>query len=379
MLVACVILVLGVTSCNSDDFESIAPDEQKELSNAELIEQALSRIPKTRADAPFPVVMVTTKKDVSISCEVTESMTLNWGDGSTTPMIKNNIEHYSHTYSDDLPSHGIFLQGSNQAIENLDVYNDGLIYLDVKDNTGLEYFYCEENNLDTIDLTGCPNLIAFLASGNNLSSIDVTHLPYLKTLYVDNNQLTNIDVSENPNLQSLRVGENQIITLDLIKNTALKDISLSGLSVNTINNLPINSMSFATYPQLEQLNIANTPFTSLDLSCNSSVWEINISNTAITQLDISNLQIEHLDAKNSQLTNLIYTSNSLLYAQKLQIEGTSFEKLQSNLFPFAIALPDRNMPDDHGYISQGVLYTNSLAIISPLLSLLKAKNWAVNP
>lgn len=372
MLVACVILVLGVTSCNNNDFESIAPDEQKELSNAELIEQALSRIPQTRANPPFPVVMVTTKKTVTIGCTATEDMVIHWEDGAITPIIKSGI--YSYTYSNDQPSHVVYLEGSNQAIVSLSISDNELIFLDVTNNTNLKQLQCSWNNLDLLDFTGCSNLSAILAGYNNLSSIDVTHLSHLEALSIYNNQLTDVDVSKNLNLKVLEINHNQITALNLTKNTVLQQIYIAGLPITTINNLPISGTSFAVFPKLMELNIAYTPFTSLDLSSNPLVESLDISRTAITQLDISNLQIRILYATDSNLTNLIYTSNNLLNAYYLRIDGTPFETFSSNLYPFITALPNISSQD-----LPGRLFTKSLALINPFLSFLKAKNWVVNP
>ena len=66
MLLTCLILLVGVTSCSSDEFETNLPDESKQLSKAELIEQALSRMPKTRGGNPNAVVMVTIQNSVQI-------------------------------------------------------------------------------------------------------------------------------------------------------------------------------------------------------------------------------------------------------------------------------------------------------------------------
>ena len=109
MLVACVILVLGVTSCNSDDFDSITPDEQKELSNAELIEQALSRMPKTRGNAPFPVSMIVTQRTVTIDFSASEDMVIWWDDEGTTTIKGKTFANQTYTFSKDKSQYIIFL------------------------------------------------------------------------------------------------------------------------------------------------------------------------------------------------------------------------------------------------------------------------------
>ena len=74
MLLTCLILLVGATSCSSDDFETNLPEESKQLSKsellqkyskAELIEQALSRMPQTRADNNR-VRMITIKDSITI-------------------------------------------------------------------------------------------------------------------------------------------------------------------------------------------------------------------------------------------------------------------------------------------------------------------------
>lgn len=378
MLMVSLALLLGATSCSNEEFEDNIPDQPKELSKAELIEAALSQIFRTRANAPMPVVMATTKTTVAIQCTTTEEMTIHWGDNSTNLITKNGSHSFTHTYSDDGP-HVIFLEGSNQAIKDLVVSNNDLDFLEVTNNTGLESLSCDENQLDRLDLTGCSSLKRIYATNNVLPFINITDSPQLKVLGVSNNQLTHIDLSKNPNLSALFIGTNKITDLDLSKNTALSVISLYKLPLNTINNLTISSTSFADFPRLQELDIAYTPFDSLDLSYNPLILSINISGTDITQLDISSLQIQDLYATNSKLTNLIYTSNSLLHTYAFYIEGTPFETLSSKLFSFLTALPDRSVPNQDGWIREGELYTNSLALVTPFLSYLTARNWVVNP
>lgn len=378
MLMVSLALLLGAISCSNEEFEDNIPDQPKELSKAELIEAALSQILRTRANAPMPVVMATTKTTVAIQCTTTEEMTIHWGDNSTNLITKNGSHSFTHTYSDDGP-HVIFLEGSNQAIKDLVVSNNDLDFLEVTNNTGLESLSCDENQLDRLDLTGCSSLKRIYATNNVLPFINITDSPQLKVLGVSNNQLTHIDLSKNPNLSALFIGTNKITDLDLSNNTALSVISLYKLPLNTLNNHLINDTSFADFPRLQELDIAYTPFDSLDLSYNPLILSINISGTDITQLDISSLQIQDLYATNSKLTNLIYTSNSLLHTYAFYIEGTPFETLSSKLFSFLTALPDRSVPNQDGWIREGELYTNSLALVTPFLSYLTAKNWVVNP
>ncbi|MDE7074721.1 MAG: hypothetical protein K2O69_06720, partial [Odoribacter sp.] len=45
VLLTCLSLAFATTSCNNDDFEFNEPEQQKQYTKAELIEQALSQLP----------------------------------------------------------------------------------------------------------------------------------------------------------------------------------------------------------------------------------------------------------------------------------------------------------------------------------------------
>ncbi|MCM1031792.1 MAG: hypothetical protein NC410_10195 [Oscillibacter sp.] len=413
MLLACLTLSICATSCSSDDeFETTLPEEQRQYTKAELIEQALSRMPQTRGENPNAVVMVTIENTVSFRCWTLDSMMIDWGDGleAMTPKLPN-VE-YSHTYTDNKPSHAIRISGSKEAIRNLLVNDNKLIFLDVSYNANMLVLNCTNNYLDEIDLTGCLGLQYLYLSNNELSSIEVSHLSTLLGLDVKDNRLTVINISKNQKLARLWIGKNKITTLDLSgnpnlfiletennpitaldltqhtemvtlnvsytsiteldlkRNTKLQSISLEGLSLETFNNHLIGDMSFAIYPQLKQLNVAYTPFTALDLFYNPLLQGIDISGTEITQLDLSELTIEYLFASYSQLTNIIYTPSNFTNLFELRIERTPFEKTDAVL-SLAKRLPDRTG------ISAGHLHSFSPHLDS-LAFCLDGMNWLIN-
>lgn len=418
---ACFALPVAAVSCSDDHLESGDPDGQKELSKEEWIGLMLGR---TRAGVATPVVIVTEKRTVTIGCSITEDVVIDWGDNDSVTYIKMDTSYnvmyrsYTHTFSND-GFHGIFLEGSGQAIRGLNLDRNTIKHLIVMENTDLETLDCSENvidqldlsgcpnlksvyagynkltsihlsssslktldcsenDIDQLDLTGCPNLERVYAGYNELSSIDVSRSSQLKVLDVGSNQLTNIDLSGNPNLLALSVNENKIKNLDLSENTQLSSISLSNLELETLNGLPISGTSFAVFPRLQELHIADTPFDSLDLSGNPSLLSLNISGTAITRLDLSGLQIIDLYATGSGLTDLIYASADLQNAYNLGIGGTPFETAPAGLYRLLAALPDRSMEDEYGQISPGNLYITSSALVTPFLSLLARKNWIIS-
>ncbi len=392
MLLTCLILLVGVTSCSSDEFETNLPEETKQLSKAELIEQALSRMPKTWAGATEGVIMVTTKKEVKIRVLATEDVTIDWGTGETTPISKEDTTTKPYWFDADKSPYCIWIKGDKEAIKKLWVDDNELIYLNVRNNTGLEFLDCGKNKLDTLRLTGCPNLKTVWANESELSLIDVTDLSLLEDLFLELNHLRSLDVSQNPNLQSLRVeynwltgidvskntklrtlevGGNNITDLDLRKNRGLRRISIESLYLQTLNGLPVDSASFGYFANLEELDVSYTDFTSLDLSNNPFVYGIDIDGTAITQLDISDLSIEYLHASFSNLTNLIYTIANLANSYDLRIDGTPFEYRANAFYDFISDIPDRTGK------SEGQLWTYSPYLTDFWTKIINAKNWRI--
>ncbi len=411
MLLAYVTLLMGVASCSHGEFANYEPEKQQKYSKAELIEQALSRIPQTRAENPNAVIMVTIQDTIAFQCRATETMKV-FVDGEEHPdPITETNKDCNHTFTNGFPSHSITIVGSKEAIRELDVDNNGLIMLNVSGNTNLTDLSCRDNHLDAIGWTNCPNLWGLYISNNEFNSVDITNLPALESFYADNNRLTTIKMSkeqkvyelyiqnnlltelylsDNQELYSLEVQNNplkklnlknntflgylnasftQITDLDLSNDTNLWAIYLNNVPIKIINNQPLSDTSFSIFTELNHLSIAYTPFESLDLSNNPRVRYIDISGTAITKLNISDLPMRDLYATHSKLINLIYNDLSYLYC--LRIERTPFEGDSLNMSSLASALPPRTES------GPGHLYTYS-PWINYFASDFERINWEIN-
>ncbi len=399
MLLTCLILLVGATSCSSDDFGTNLPDDPKQLSKsellqkyskAELIEQALSRMPKTRATNSC-LRMITIKDSITIRYSATEDMKIHVNNKTIIPMKKGNNITYSYGFPDDDLSHVVEIRGSQLAIQSLNIDDNGLIWFEIYSNENLVILSCVNNHLDELNLTKFPKLHTLYITNNEFSNIDITCLPQLQVLRADNNQLTAVSVSENLNLRTLNLERNNITNIDLSKNTNLTGFSLShnpitnldlskninlsiifleNVPIQTINDVIISDTIFSFFPKLSYLNIAYTSFDALNLSCNPLITWIDISGTAITQLDISNLQIRLLNATRSKLTNLIYEKKDLNNLYELRIESTPFEKVWDNINSLSSNLPERSETNP------GHLYTYSKYIY--LLEINRNDHWLIN-
>lgn len=375
MLVVCVTLLLGASACSHEEFRIEAPEVKKEWTKQELIEQALSRMPQTRSAHPnMPIKMVTINKTVTLKFLAFENMEINWGDFTDTTFIGDEI---SHSYSDNLPSHTIRINGPAEEIMALEINDNGLIYLDIY-APELYYLDCSNNHLDSLQASSCPALSTINVENNDLVSIDITQTPNLMTLRANNNRLRKIDVSKNPDFHTLELKNNRITDIDLTHNTNLCYIILGNQPITTINKRPISYASFSIFPILIALDISGIPFQALDLSKNPRVKELNISETDITQLDVLDLQIESLCASHSRLTNLFCDRASLKNLYDLRIERTPLENNRESLKDLVELLPDRRDSDPFGRVIQGTLYTYSKEINDDASHLL-SWNWVINP
>ncbi len=391
MLLACVLLLMGVTSCSQNEFENYELEQQKKYSKAELIEQALSRMPQTRAENQNAIIMVSIQDTVTIRSRTTEEMTIYW-DGKDPRTMAKGTDTIVYIFDNGKPSHNITIVGSGEAIGYLDVDNNGLILLSASRNSNLLGLSCAGNYLDEINLTGCSSLYTLDISNNEFTSINISNLPALESFFANHNRLTELnfsgnpelymveaeynplkelDFQENPMLMYLYVSFTRLERLNLTNSIYLTDLYLEETPIKEINNHSICDTSFAMYKELWQLNIAYTSFSSIDLS-NTMVYILNISGTKITRLDISGLNMQYLYATRSQLTDLIYDNpDNLKRLYELRIERTPFEQDSMNMINLVQYLPSRTE------MAPGHLYTYYSGI-NDIASDFARKYWHIN-
>ena len=119
-------------------------------------------------------------------------------------------------------------------------------YMRISSLQGIEFFpnlnilYCQDNQLDSIDISQNTALVELYCYNNNLSSLDVSNNPRLRELCCYSNSLTSLDVSHNSNLQELSCFDNQISNLDVSYNPDLYRLSCGGncMGVLNISNTP---------------------------------------------------------------------------------------------------------------------------------------------
>ena len=164
---------------------------------------------------------------------------------------------------------------------------------------------CSNNQLTSLDVSGCTALAKLSCSRNQLTSLDVSKNTALTTLWCSDNQLTSLDVSKNPALTQLDCSSNQLTNLDVSDCTALTKL---GCYENQLTNLNASGCTALTW-----LDCSWNQLTSLNVSGYSALGRLSCSNNQLTSLDVSGCtSLTTLDCSWNQLTNLNVSGCSAL-------------------------------------------------------------------
>lgn len=159
--------------------------------------------------------------------------------------------------------------------------------INLSNHPNLEYLYCNENNLQTLDVTQTPKLKELSCYGNNLTKLDLSKNTELYYLNCDENNLKILDISQNELLETLKACGNQITQLDLSKNHLLQEISINANSISRID--------LSNHEALEYLSCWENNLESLDISNNPALRILYCENNRMYTLDVShNLLMEYV-------------------------------------------------------------------------------------
>ncbi len=180
--------------------------------------------------------------------------------------------------------------------------------LDMSSNDDLQILICERNQLTSINVTKNPHLVEFSCQYNNLKEIDTSYNGDLRRLVCDYNQLTEINVTNNPHLVEFSCGLNQLSSIDISQNLLLQSLNIQ---YNELESLDISRNT-----QLQFLYCSGCSLTSLDVTQATGLKQLYCGGNNLTRIDLSqNKELEHLgcspcrsleelDVSNN--TNLVY-------------------------------------------------------------------------
>ncbi len=164
-------------------------------------------------------------------------------------------------------------------VDTLYCDNNNLNSLDVSAMTNLKLLYCNSNQLSSLNVKGLPNLLLIACFSNQLTSIDIQGLTTLKTLDISSNNLSILNLQGLLNLAGLIFYNNQLTSIDL---TGLNKLSYLDCSGNQMTSLNVNGLT-----NLTTLACINNKFTSLSVQNLSNLFALSCYSAALTSLNLN--------------------------------------------------------------------------------------------
>ncbi len=271
--------------------------------------------------------------ELAIKLSGTGTVTIDWGDGTVLETfqmreLKTKYSNrkwcgtkYEHlypldtevTYSVKISGQGGYLTLFNIEkgfLPNYDVFSVVLKHCD-----RLQYLYCGNNRLASLDVSQCTLLEELYCFENQLKSLNISGCTQLKELDCHENQLRSFNISECTQLKKLNCFSNRLTWLNVSHCTQLEELYCSG------NELP--SLYIGQNPQLKQLSCGDNELTSLNVSKNLKLESLSCGSNPLSTLDVSPCtllkdlacgedRLTSLDiSRNTQLRSLWYDCNPL--------------------------------------------------------------------
>jgi hypothetical protein len=180
--------------------------------------------------------------------------------------------------------------------------------LNISNLSGIEAFTlltdlnCYNNQLTSLDVSDCVNLVNLDCSSNQIGSLNLSSNTELVSLGCGRNNLTELDVSSNLNLEALTCRKNQIDSLSLSQNSTL-------------------SLLICNSNQLKYLNVANgnnTNFGYMDAFDNPDLYCIFVDDSIYSNQHWH--QVDDIVTFHSGSTNCyLLSSNQVMFAENISI------------------------------------------------------------
>lgn len=225
----------------------------------------------------------------------------------------------------------------NPALDYLDCGYNKLTFLDVRNCSALFSIQCNNNQLTTVDVNNNTLLTSLLCGQNKLSSLIVKNNTKLTQLVCYYNQLSELDVSNNLVLTFLTCFGNQISVLDVSNNTELVDLACY--------NNKISELNISNNTKLTTLQCRNNQISVLDISHNTDLTSLSCSHNQISALDIShNTALKSLNCDNNQISVLVVSHNTDLTSLNCSHNQISVLDISHNTYLKTLACDSNSLP-----------------------------------
>jgi Leucine-rich repeat (LRR) protein len=238
----------------------------------------------------------------------------------------DNFENYleNNGMGNGVPGDNYVLTDNIVSVVSLEVYAQNIADLTgIEDFAALQNLQCQNNQIETLDLTSNTNLLQLNCASNQLTSLDISNLQNLENVDCSYNQLNNLNMVGSSAITNLRCGSN----------------SLTNLNLNSIAALQLFDCSFNS-------------LTSLDLTDNGSLATFYCKENQLGHLDLShNAGLQHVDCSKNQLTYITIAENNTLTYLDCSENNLATLNLESNtalqeLYCYFNQLTDLNLTGD---------------------------------
>ena len=297
----------------------------------------------------------------------------------------------------DSDSNGVLSKEEIKDTTHLNCYS-----LDIKNLTGIEYFYnlttlrCDDNQLTSLDVSNLTKLTELQCSDNQLTSLDLTNLTNLTELYCYGNKLTKLDLTNQTKLEKVFCIDNQLKTLSSSKplpNLWLVYCSDNQLTTLDFTNMPnvasiycdnnnLKSLNLSNLPELGHLTCNNNKLTSLDLSKNAALYSLSCRSNKISKLKFSTSckSLTTFDCSNNNLTELDFPSGLFQecddgrYELKINCSNNKLTCLSIKQKGINLNICEFNTDDNVRYVSANADNQFDLSTLKGF-DVKKASNW----
>lgn len=194
----------------------------------------------------------------------------------------------------------------NAALETLNCGANPLTVLDVSGCAKLKKLSCLDTSLTALDVSGCANLEELDCSSNtSLTALDASGCTALLYLDCRSSRLTSLNVSGCTALETLYCITNSLTSLDV---SDCKALTRLGCAENQLTSLDVSANRGLTY-----LACGDNQLTALDVAKNTKLRSLYCYDNQLTELDVTNnTQLVNLNCQNNQLTTLDVTKNEAM-------------------------------------------------------------------
>ena len=161
----------------------------------------------------------------------------------------------------------------------LNIANNDLTSLDVSGCAALEELQCDGNYLTSLDVSGCVELVKINCENNDLTTLDASDCVALEELICSYNSLTTLDASDCIALEKLTCYDNSLTSLYVTGCVALESILCD---INKLTSLDVSGLV-----ALKELKCSASNLVSLELSGCAALETLECTDNKLTELDVA--------------------------------------------------------------------------------------------